>query len=124
MTRCEHLAETLKRAVTARARSLRREATEAENKLWQVLRNRQLEGAKFRRQMPIDRYFADFCCSEKKLIVEVDGSQHADQERYDAARTAHLNAKGYRVLRLCNEDVLKNIEGVVDIIVEELRRRG
>jgi very-short-patch-repair endonuclease len=114
----------LKRAITARARSLRREATEAENKLWQVLRNRQVDGAKFRRQVPIDQYFADFCCSEHKLIVEVDGSQHADQERYDAARTAHLKAKGYHVLRFWNDDVLKSVEGVVDTIREELRRGG
>ena len=85
------------------------------------MRNRRLDGEKFRRQVPIDPYFADFCCLEKKLIVEIDGSQHAEQERYDAARTAHLNATGYRVLRLCNEDVLKNIEGVVEIIREALQ---
>jgi very-short-patch-repair endonuclease len=107
--------------VVERARWLRREATAAENKLWQVLRNRQVDGAKFRRQVPIDRYFADFCCHQGNLIVEVDGSQHEEQERYDAARTAHLKARGYRVLRFTNSDVLSGIEGVVEIIREHLR---
>jgi len=114
----------LKRAIIARAGSLRREATEAENKLWQVLRNRQVDEAKFRRQVSIGQYFADFCCSEQNFIVEVDVSQHVEQERYDVARTAHLKSGGYRVLRFSNEDVLSNIEGVVDIIREELRRNG
>jgi very-short-patch-repair endonuclease len=110
----------LKRAVVARARSLRRDATDAESKLWQVLRNRQVDGAKFRRQVPIDRYFADFCCPDCKLILELDGSQHAEQERYDAARTAQLRAMGYRVVRFANADVLTNIEGVVEVIRSEL----
>jgi very-short-patch-repair endonuclease len=111
----------LKRAIVDRARSLRRDATEAENKLWRVLRNRQVDGVKFRRQVPIDRYFADFCWHDCMLIVELDGSQHAEQERYDAARTAHLEAKGYRVLRFANLDVLTNIEGVVEAIRAALR---
>jgi very-short-patch-repair endonuclease len=113
-----------KRATTLRARSLRSEATIAENKLWQILRNRQVDGAKFRREVPIDRYFADFCCEQYKLIVEVDGSQHVEQESYDAARSAQLRAGGYRILRFWNEDVLKNLEGVVETIRMGLRRRG
>ncbi|HLI81555.1 MAG TPA: DUF559 domain-containing protein [Candidatus Binataceae bacterium] len=122
MTHCEQSTESIE-APDHRARSLSppRESTEAETKLWQAVRNRKLDGAKFRRQVPIDHYFADFCCFDKMLIVELDGSQHAEQERYDAARTAHLNAKEYRVLRLCNEDVLKSIEGVVEIIREALQ---
>jgi very-short-patch-repair endonuclease len=111
----------LKHQVVRRARSLRREATGAENKLWQVLRNRHVEGAKFRRQVPVDHYFADFCCHDRKLIVEVDGSQHEEQERYDAARTAHLKAKGYRVLRFSNGEVLSGIEEVVEVIRAHLR---
>jgi very-short-patch-repair endonuclease len=113
-----------KHATTLRARSLRAEATVAENKLWQVLRDRQVDGAKFRRQAPINRYFADFCCEGHKLIVEVDGAQHAEQESYDAARSAQLKARGNRVLRFWNEDVLKNLEGVMDTIRAELQRRG
>jgi very-short-patch-repair endonuclease len=70
------------------------------------LRNRQVDGAKFRRQVPTDRCFADFCCEQYKLIVEVDGSQHAEQEFYDAARSSQLNAAGYRILRFWNDDVL------------------
>jgi very-short-patch-repair endonuclease len=113
----------LKRAIATRARALRHDATGAENQLWQVLRNRQVDGLKFRRQVPIDQYFADFRCREHKLIVELDGSQHTEQEMYDTARTAHLQAKGYRVFRFWNDDVLKNIEGVVDII-REVAREG
>jgi len=82
-----------------------------------------VDGTKFRRQVPIDRYFADFCCDEFNLIVEVDGSQHTEQERYDAARTAQLNAKGYRVVRFASEDVMRNIEGVIEVIRGELRSK-
>jgi very-short-patch-repair endonuclease len=113
----------LKRAIVARARCLRSESTEAENKLWNALRNRQVDGAKFRRQVPIGRYFADFCCHHAKLIVEVDGSQHAEQVRYDAARTADLEGRGFRVLRFWNADVLKALPAVTDIIREELHRK-
>lgn len=102
---------------TDRARTLRRNATDAEAKLWPRLRNRQLNGMKFRRQVPIGPYFADFLCREARLIVEVDGGQH-DPER-DNNRTTFLKAQGYRVLRFWNHDVLTNIEGVLTTIMEQ-----
>ncbi|HLZ83426.1 MAG TPA: endonuclease domain-containing protein [Caulobacteraceae bacterium] len=105
----------------ARARSLRADSTDAERKLWSVLRSRQLGGAKFRRQVPVDRYFADFACMDAKLIVELDGGQHADQQPYDDARTARLQEIGWRVMRFWNNDVIENVEGVADDILAALR---
>jgi very-short-patch-repair endonuclease len=104
----------------ARARRLRRDTTDAEKKLWAKLRDHQLEDAHFRRQYPIGSYVADFCCRQAKLIVEVDGGQHADDPR-DLIRTRYLESQGYRVLRFWNNDVLANIEGVVETIRETLR---
>lgn len=98
------------------ARHLRKNLTDAEQHLWRHLRLRQIEEHKFRRQHPIGNYIADFVCIERKLIVEVDGGQHAEQLDYDAARTAWLEAQGYRVLRFWNNEVLQNIEGVVTVI--------
>jgi very-short-patch-repair endonuclease len=105
---------------TYRARDLRRQSTDAEWKLWAIVRGRQLGGYKFRRQVPIDRYFADFACLDARLVVEVDGSQHQDRADYDAARTATLEAFGWRVLRFDNYDVLTNAVGVGDTILAEL----
>jgi very-short-patch-repair endonuclease len=93
-----------------RARRLRREMTDAERRLWAMLRGSQLEGAKFRRQVPIGRYIADFACFKSKLIVELDGSQHADSA-YDAERDAWLEAQGFRVLRFWNA-AMEEPEGV------------
>lgn len=98
--------------------------TDAEQRIWRHLRLRQIDGHKFRRQHPIGHYIADFVCIERKLIVEVDGGQHADQLEYDAARTASLESNGYRVLRFWNNDVLGNIEGVLTQILEALRVDG
>ncbi len=95
--------------------------TEAEKKLWSRLRNHQLEHQHFRRQYPIGPYVADFCCRLARLIVEVDGGQHADSAE-DERRTAFLLGQGYRVLRFWNNDVLTNIEGVVETIRKNLRR--
>jgi len=106
---------------THRARALRQASTEAEWKLWTVLRNRQLGGFKFRRQVPIGRYFADFACLEGRLIVELDGSQHQDRVEYDARRTNELESCGFRVLRFDNYDVLTNPTGVGDTILLELQ---
>jgi len=89
--------------------------TVAEKKLWQILRNRQIDGFHFRHQVPVGPYIADFCCLRIKLIVEVDGGQHADST-HDATRTAWLEGKGRRVLRFWNREVLENIESVRDII--------
>ena len=109
------------KARTTRARELRAEDTIAEQKLWAVLRNRQLGGYKFRRQQPIDRYFADFACREAKLVIELDGSQHDASVEYDEARTEVLEHAGYRVVRFPNRRVLFGFQGVLDEILAELR---
>lgn len=95
-----------------RARQLRKTMTEAEQRLWRCLRARQIEGFRFRRQVPIHGYIADFLCPQARLVVEVDGGQHALQSGYDAQRTAMLEGYGYRVLRYWNHDVLQNPEAV------------
>jgi very-short-patch-repair endonuclease len=95
-------------AVTlARARSLRRAQTEAERKLWRLLHSRRLGAAKFRRNYPIDNFFADFCCIKARLIIELDGGQHADeaQAAYDRRRTEHLRARGFTVIRFWNGEI-------------------
>ena len=102
------------------ARALRKRSTEAEKLLWRHLRSRQLAGLKFRRQEPIGPYIVDFYCLAHRLIVEVDGGQHAvDQER-DRERTAWLEARGHRVIRVWNAEVIDNIEGVLATIVRRL----
>lgn len=99
-----------------RARSLRRNETEAEKRLWNLLRNRSIAGLKFVRQHPVGPFFADFVCREHMLVVEVDGSQHADAAS-DVARTAFLNARGYAVLRFWNNEVLAELDGVAAMLV-------
>jgi very-short-patch-repair endonuclease len=106
----------------ARARTLRRNETDAEQVLWQMLRNRQMDGRKFVRQYPIEPYFADFTCREVMLIIELDGGQH-DENEYDAVRTAYLNAHGYSVLRFWNNEVLGNREGCWHAIHSVLQGR-
>lgn len=102
-----------------RARSLRQNPTDAERKLWQRLRA--LSGfAHFRRQATIGPYFADFACHTHRLVIEIDGGQHAESAS-DTIRTAYLEASGYRVLRFWNNDILGNIDGVVDVIVGAVR---
>ncbi len=110
----------MKRQNVERARGLRQDLTDAERKLWYHLRNRQLQGHKFRRQHEIDHYIVDFVCTESLLIIELDGGQHADQLDYDERRTRHLQAGGYRVLRFWNNDVLMDIEGVLTVILASL----
>ena len=100
---------------TRLARRLRRDSTQAERKLWGFLRSRSLGGFKFVRQKPIGPYIVDFVCREKQLIIEVDGSQHAEN-RGDAVRDQWLTERRYRVLHFWNNEVLENIEGVWDII--------
>src|SRR5262245_51464417 len=92
-----------------RARELRNNATDAERALWRALRGKQLEGFRFRRQVPIAGYIADFLCPQARVIIEVDGGQHAEQQSYDEARTAKFAAQGYRVLRYWNADVLSRL---------------
>jgi len=103
-----------------RGRALRDAQTDAEATLWRVLRNRQVEGFKFRRQHAIGPYIADFVCLEVALVLELDGGQHADAAIEDAKRTAYLQAQGYGVLRFWNNDVLGNLEGVLEVIRREL----
>jgi very-short-patch-repair endonuclease len=98
------------------ARQLRSTQTDAERKLWNALRDRQVLNLKFRRQHPIGNYIADFCCIEKGLIVELDGSQHLERVKQDEERTKWLNEHGFQVLRFWNEDTLFGVEGVVEKI--------
>jgi very-short-patch-repair endonuclease len=105
-----------------RARRLRNEATDAERHLWQALRRRQIEGVRFRRQVPLAGYIVDFLCPQAKLVVEVDGDQHASAIEYDEVRTARLVHAGYRVLRYANRDVLLRLTDVVDDICRHLTR--
>jgi len=100
---------------------LRRDATDAETKLWLALRDRRLGGFKFVRQNPIEPYIADFICRERKLIIEVDGGQHAENPR-DTRRDAFLKADGFRVLRFWNSDVLSNLDGVLTTILAALNQ--
>ena len=100
------------------ARGLRRRQTDAERRIWARLRDRRLLGAKFARQVPIGPYIVDFCCRERKLIVELDGGQHAAHADYNVGRTAFLQALGYRVLRFWDNDALSNTNGVLQRIAE------
>jgi very-short-patch-repair endonuclease len=102
--------------LTPIARRLRRDRTVAEERLWKYLRNRQMDGAKFRFQSPVGSYVADFLCVEAKLIVELDGGQHGTEIEKDTARTKWIEAAGYSVIRFWNNDVLANTEGVLEVI--------
>ena len=103
----------------ANARKMRKALTDAELKLWNELRAHRLMGLSFRRQMPIAGYIVDFACASKKLIVEVDGSQHggAENASHDRVRTAKLEALGWTILRFWNDDVLRDIDNVCQHIV-------
>jgi len=99
---------------------LRKNQTDAERKLWRRLRARELCGFKFRRQYPIAPYIVDFICVEKRLIVEIDGGQHATMTEIDNTRTEFLNARGYRVLRFWNNEVLQQLDAVLAKILDSL----
>jgi very-short-patch-repair endonuclease len=108
------------------ARDLRQNQTDAEEVLWQALRERQLHGIKFRRQYPVERFIFDFYCPEARLVVELDGSVHDEtmQRERDAARTAALEARNYRVIRFRNHEVLRDLPSVLERIaatVEDIR---
>jgi very-short-patch-repair endonuclease len=107
------------KATLQKAKRLRREMTDAERRLWSILRNAQFDGAKFRRQQPIGPFIADFVCQEQHLIIEADGGQHADSIA-DERRTAFFECKGYRVLRFWNNDILSNLDGVAQVIAAAL----
>jgi very-short-patch-repair endonuclease len=105
-----------------RARQLRRNRTEAERRLWWKLRELKEIGFKFRQQVPIDHFVVDFACLSERLIVEVDGGTHGTDEelRRDARRERYLQEQGYRILRVWNSDVVRDMEGVMDTIVAAL----
>ena len=96
--------------------------TEAEKRVWQILRSQQMNGCKLRRQVPIGRYIADFVCHGARLIVEIDGGQHDRSSPREAERSRFLQDEGYRILRFWNNEVLANLEGVHDTIAGELGR--
>jgi very-short-patch-repair endonuclease len=107
---------------TTRARSLRRDSTDAEHAMWRILLNRQLAGFKFRRQQPLGQFIVDFVCFSHRLIIEIDGGQHADNAA-DVRRTAWLEREGFCVLRFWNNDVLANGEGVYQSVLNTLTSR-
>jgi very-short-patch-repair endonuclease len=104
----------------SRARILRRNMTEAERRIWGILRAEQIQGHKFRRQVPIGRYIADFVSHEARLIIEIDGGQHDPSSLQEIERSAFLRAEGYRVLRFWNNEMLANLDGVHAVITAEL----
>jgi very-short-patch-repair endonuclease len=104
------------------AKALRREMTPAERILWKHLKANRLNGLHFRRQQIVHGYFADFYCHQHELIVEVDGGIHKLQEEYDAEREAHLIALGLRIIQFTNEEITKDLKGVLQKIVEKCKR--
>jgi very-short-patch-repair endonuclease len=106
--------------LTPLAVRLRKNQTEAERKLWSQLRAKQLEGCKFRRQQPLGTYIVDFICFEKKVIIELDGGQHMDQEAKDQIRDKWLTKQGYKVIRFWDGEVFENLPGVLETIRAKL----
>jgi len=105
-----------------RARELRRDGSRAEQICWDLLRDRRIEDAKFRRQHPIGPYFADFACVSRKIVIEIDGGHHAHQVAADARRTAAMEREGWRVLRFWANEVVQNREGIwaaIDLALRE-----
>ena len=105
--------------ILTNARELRANTVPAEHKLWQRLRNRQLGGLKFRRQVPVGKFIADFICHEARLLIEVDGPSHEQREQYDSRRTDILETHDFRVIRFLNEDVHRNLDDVCRTILRE-----
>jgi len=105
------------------ARKLRKELTPAEIKLWAWLRGNKINGVNFRRQHAIGKYVADFCAIKEKLVIELDGSQHLEQGEYDKERTEFLESQGYRVIRFWNNQVMKDMEGVILAIINALESK-
>jgi very-short-patch-repair endonuclease len=101
-------------------KSLRHSQTDAENKLWYQLRSRHFQNYKFRRQHILCGYIVDFVCLHKKLVIELDGGQHAEQSEYDSARTQKLEADGFQVLRFWNNEIFDNLEGILEKIWQAL----
>jgi len=97
------------------AKAMRAEPTEAEHRLWQLLRAHRFSSYKFRRQEPLDFYVVDFVCFAKRLIIELDGAQHAESKS-DARRDAYLRSQGFRIVRIWNNELFTNEEGVAELI--------
>jgi len=108
---------------TTRARQFRKEQTDAERVLWHKLRNRELGGYKFHRQVTIGPYIVDFFCKSARLVIEVDGGQHAEQDSYDKQRDQYLYEHGYEVVRFWNNEILGNLNGVLEALTQTLSRR-
>ena len=106
----------MNKKLTVIAKNLRKQSTDAERKLWQHLRAKQLQGLKFRRQAPMGNYVLDFICYEKNLVIELDGGQHSIERRKDEIRDNWLKKQGFKVLRLWNNEVLTNTAGVLEVI--------
>ena len=102
------------------ARHLRRNETKAESIFWAEVRGRNFKGLKFKRQVPINKYFADFVCEEKKIVIELDDRSHDDKLENDKVRTDILEKYGYRVIRFSNEEIYKNLDGVFEFLEQEL----
>jgi len=122
----EHPDWKVSEKLRSNARALRRNSTDVERVLWLELRGNRLNGANFRRQIPIDNYIADFICHAAKLVIELDGGQHfSDQgERADATRSAVIEAKGFKVLRFSNLDVIENRAGVLETTAAAIAERA
>lgn len=104
------------------AKKLRKESTHAEKILWNILRSRKFKGNKFRRQHPVGRYIADYYCHQSKLVIELDGEVHDDEEQknYDIERDKFMEEVGLNVLRIKNEEVIEGLESVLDLIEKNL----
>jgi len=110
--------------IFGRAKQLHREMTPAEAKLWAHLRAHRMGDVHFRNQHAIGNYIVDFCAPRKKLIIELDGSQHLEQKEYDEERSAFLKSKGYRILRFWNNDVMNNTDSVLTVIWDILKEEN
>jgi very-short-patch-repair endonuclease len=117
-----HKRTTLK--IFTRAKELRHDPTPAEVKLWARLRAHRMDNVHFRNQHAIGNYIVDFCAPRRKLIIELDGSQHFEQEEHDTERTEFLKSKGYKVLRFWNDDVMNNIDSVLNVVWDALNEQS
>ena len=113
----------LSNSKTTFAKTLRKQSTPTEIKLWERLRAKRFYGLKFRRQYPLGAYIVDFICIERKLIIEIDGGQHNEHQDYDAQRTAALRKLGYDVIRFWNHEVLNQFDLVMEKIAADVLQR-
>lgn len=107
-----------------RARTLRNQSTDAERHLWRHLRHRQINGYRFRRQVPIADYIADFACLEARLVVELDGAQHQERRIHDEVRDHRIETQGFRILRFWDNEVFRETEAVLERILQALEEYG